>query len=158
MKSTKFFVGMTGLILGLVMSLAGSAAYAEERPKLPPGAILKADQLPGGKVVKVSEMGFDTCVYEGVVCYKGTTGDMATVLQIFQKKGAIPAHRHVFEQITYMIKGKAIYRSGDKEFLMETGDMAVSPPFADHSFEALEDSHMLEIFSPARKELLESSD
>ena len=75
------------------------------------------------------------------------------------KKGAIiPDHHHESEQITYIVKGKVKVFSSGKEFIVSKGEVLVIPPNVVHRFEALEDTHDIDVFSPLRKDWLEGTD
>jgi quercetin dioxygenase-like cupin family protein len=75
------------------------------------------------------------------------------------KKGAIiPDHNHESEQVTYIIKGKVRVHSEGKEFIVSKGEVLLIPPYAMHRFEALEDTHDIDVFAPIRKDWIEGTD
>jgi len=69
-------------------------------------------------------------------------------------KGAVGAkHSHPHEQIGYIASGKLIYQedgSEDKE--LQTGDTYYVSPNAVHGIQVLEDTVLLDIFTPMRKD------
>ncbi len=70
-------------------------------------------------------------------------------------KGAtLPPHKHPHEQTGFMISGKLLFTIGTKEFEAETGDSWCIPGDTEHSAVAVEDSLVVEIFSPVRVDYL----
>ena len=71
------------------------------------------------------------------------------------RKGAVAArHRHPHEQIVMMIQGKLRLIVGDADTVMVSGDIVVIPPEVFHEAHALEDTVVLDIFSPPREDFL----
>ena len=71
------------------------------------------------------------------------------------KKGAkIPLHNHKHAQIGYVINGKLKFITEDGSFLAETGDSYVFDGYEKHGAEILEDSDVIEAFTPCRKEYI----
>lgn len=72
-------------------------------------------------------------------------------------KGAVGAkHSHPHEQIGYIVSGKLVYQEegcGDKE--LTTGDTYYVKPDAVHGILVLEDTVLLDIFTPMRKDFVE---
>ena len=70
-------------------------------------------------------------------------------------KGAeIPLHAHPHEQTGIMISGKVRFKIGDEMFEVEAGDSWCIPGGAEHSVDALDDSVVIEVFSPVREDYL----
>ncbi|MBN1579958.1 MAG: cupin domain-containing protein [Anaerolineae bacterium] len=70
-------------------------------------------------------------------------------------KGAvIPDHSHPHEQTGYLIKGQVAFTMGQERTVVEPGECWCIPGNAEHSAEALEDSVIVEVFSPVREEYL----
>ena len=70
-------------------------------------------------------------------------------------KGAIAArHSHPHEQIVVMVQGKLRLKVGDAETVMGRDDIVVIPPNMPHEAEALEDTVVIDIFSPPREDFL----
>ncbi len=71
-------------------------------------------------------------------------------------KGAIGAkHSHPHEQIGYIVSGSLIYQEegcGDKE--LHTGDTYYVKPGAEHGVLILEDTVLLDIFTPMREDFI----
>jgi quercetin dioxygenase-like cupin family protein len=66
----------------------------------------------------------------------------------------IPKHSHIHEQTGYLISGKLKFILAEGEFLSEPGDAWCIPGRADHEVHVLEDSVIIEVFSPVRQEYL----
>lgn len=73
------------------------------------------------------------------------------------KAGArIPLHNHEAAQIGYLIAGKArFFKESGEEFIAETGSSWAFPEWEKHGAEFLEDSEVVEVFSPLRPEYLD---
>ena len=67
---------------------------------------------------------------------------------------AIPAHSHPHEQTGIMISGKLRWNVDGETWETVTGDSWCLPGGLEHSAEALEDSIIIEVFSPVREDFL----
>jgi quercetin dioxygenase-like cupin family protein len=77
-------------------------------------------------------------------------GDEMTFLEIRYAAGVgAPLHTHTHESIAYVVKGKVKSTVGSEEFIMGPGDVCRHPAGVLHGLEALEDSIVVEIKSPA---------
>lgn len=71
------------------------------------------------------------------------------------KQGSrLPPHSHPYEQTGYLISGKLNFRIENKWNLAEPGDSWCIPENVEHEVEILEDSRVLEVFSPIRPDYL----
>jgi quercetin dioxygenase-like cupin family protein len=79
-----------------------------------------------------------------------------TILCEFKlKKGhVLPAHSHPYEQTGYLVKGKLNFRIDKEWHQAETGDSWSIPENVEHEVEILENSVVLELFSPIRPDYL----
>ena len=69
------------------------------------------------------------------------------------KDSELAAHSHHHEQIAYVLSGKVRFEAGDGETrVLEAGDFTVFAPNETHGGVALEDSVVLDAFSPARED------
>jgi len=75
---------------------------------------------------------------------------MVTLMQ-FEKGDGVGAHEHPNEQAGYCLSGKFKLRVNDEEYLVEQGDSYLIPGNIKHSYQFIEDSEMVEVFSPPRK-------
>ena len=86
-------------------------------------------------------------------------GANMTIARLELLKGAVvPEHHHVHEQI-------ATVETGSLKFLVEGGEQIVGagqsiaiPPQVPHGVEALEDSQVVDVFSPARGDWIRGDD
>jgi len=77
-------------------------------------------------------------------------GDEMTFLEIRYAAGVgAPLHTHTHESIAYVVKGKVKSTVGSEEFIMGPGDVCRHPTGVLHGLEAIEDSVVVEIKSPA---------
>jgi unsaturated pyranuronate lyase len=77
-------------------------------------------------------------------------GDEMTFLEIHYGAGVgAPLHTHTHESIAYVVKGKVKSTVGAEAFIMGPGDVCRHPKGVLHGLEALEDSVVVEIKSPA---------
>ncbi|HID15974.1 MAG TPA: cupin domain-containing protein [Candidatus Atribacteria bacterium] len=73
----------------------------------------------------------------------------------FEKGSGVPVHTHPHEQLTMVIKGKLLFKKGDKEFIAEEGDSMYFAPNEVHGvLQALEDSKVIDAFTPQREDFL----
>ena len=71
-----------------------------------------------------------------------------------EKGHKIPAHHHPYEQTGYLLSGKLNFRIGQTSNIAETGDSWSIPENVEHEVEILENSVVLELFSPIRPDYL----
>ncbi len=67
---------------------------------------------------------------------------------------SIPAHIHPYEQTGTLISGKLNFRIGKEWHLTEPGDSWCIPENVEHEVKILENSVVLELFSPIRNDYL----
>jgi quercetin dioxygenase-like cupin family protein len=78
------------------------------------------------------------------------TGDEMTFLEIHYAPGVgAPLHTHTHESIAYVVKGKVKSTVGSQEFILGPGDVCRHPKGVLHAMEAIEESVVVEIKSPA---------
>ena len=94
-------------------------------------------------------------VIEGVELSTLVHGEKTLMGQFKIAKGsAIPAHSHPHEQTGIMISGKLRFNVDGEIMDAEAGDSWCLPGNVEHSAEALEDSIIIEVFSPVREDYL----
>ena len=82
-------------------------------------------------------------------------GEKAMLVRWQFKKGALAArHNHPHEQVVVMVSGKLRLAVGDAETIMGPDDIVLIPPQVLHEAEALEDTVVIDIFSPPREDFL----
>ena len=72
----------------------------------------------------------------------------------FRKGGFAGRHSHPHEQIVMMVSGRLRLGVADDEAIMIAGDIVVISPNVPHEAEALEDTIVIDIFSPPREDFL----
>jgi len=92
---------------------------------------------------------------EGVRLKTLVHGEKTHLCEFRINKGStVPEHSHPHEQTGYLVSGRIKFIVGDEEFEAEPGDSWCLPGDIMHSAEILEDSVMVEIFSPVREDYL----
>ena len=69
------------------------------------------------------------------------------------KKGWIGArHSHPHEQMVYVVSGHLVFQHPGGRFEAKTGDSFLVPGGVEHQASALEDSEVLDVFTPYRED------
>lgn len=90
---------------------------------------------------------------EGIYRVNLAVGEKLFVARFTVAKGSqVPEHRHEHEQVSYVVKGKLLYRLDGEEFTLDQGEAQLVPSNAAHGVTALEDSEVIDIFSPVRED------
>ncbi len=82
---------------------------------------------------------------------------MMSMLIDFKKGGYGAEHAHPHEQLGYVVSGIIWMKLGDDEKVVHAGEQIYVPGGVPHDVLALEDSLVLETFTPLRHDLLESA-
>ena len=105
-------------------------------------------------IVKAGPDGYKD-VLEGVRLKNLVRGERTHLTEVRLKKGAVvPEHQHPQEQTGYLISGSLSFFSGDEETVATPGDSWTFAGGKMHGAEALEDSVVIEVFSPVREDYL----
>ncbi len=89
---------------------------------------------------------------------KVVSGERETLVQVYVKRGClVPYHMHESEQMTYVLQGALKFLVGGEEVTVREGEVLLIPSGVAHQAEALEDTFELDVFSPIRREWLESA-
>lgn len=64
------------------------------------------------------------------------------------------AHRHPHEQMVYVISGRIRIKAGDRWYEAPAGANFIVASNTEHEAEAIEDSVLLDVFTPAREDYL----
>ncbi len=82
-------------------------------------------------------------------------GDKTSLGEFWLKKGSVvPNHKHSHEQTGYMVSGRMIFKIAGEDHNAEAGDSWSIRGNIEHSVEVLEDSVVIEVFSPVREDYL----
>jgi quercetin dioxygenase-like cupin family protein len=81
---------------------------------------------------------------------------------------AVPAHSHDHEQLSYVVSGLlrfvvvAAGQAGaadvNETILVRSGEALQIPSWAEHRVEALEDTEVIDVFSPVRQDWIDGTD
>lgn len=73
----------------------------------------------------------------------------------FEKEGVLAAmHSHPHEQCTYVVSGKLKATINDETHILEKGDSMLMAPNEPHELCALEESVVIDTFTPMREDFL----
>ena len=77
-------------------------------------------------------------------------------VELHFEKGAVGApHSHPHEQIGYIISGKLVYQEeGQEDKILGTGDTYYVAPNVVHGVQILEETKLLDIFTPMREDFV----
>jgi unsaturated pyranuronate lyase len=77
-------------------------------------------------------------------------GEQMTILELHYQPGTkAPLHTHTHESLIYVVSGRVKTWIGNNEYILGPGDVARHPPGVLHTVEALVESTIIEIKSPA---------
>jgi quercetin dioxygenase-like cupin family protein len=86
-------------------------------------------------------------------------GMNVTVAQFKLTKGSVvKPHSHVHEQVSVVVQGKVRFTVGNDVYVMKAGDVVRIPPGVVHGAEALEDSLVVDVYSPIRDDWVRGED
>ena len=90
------------------------------------------------------------------------SGERAMLAQVCLKKGCIvPRHLHEHEQFAYVLEGALRFWIGENEsetLVVRGGDVLHLPSNVPHKAEALEETVVVDVFSPPRQDWLDKTD
>jgi quercetin dioxygenase-like cupin family protein len=105
-------------------------------------------------IVKAGQGGYNQLL-EGVRLKNLVLGERMHLTKVTLDQGAvIPEHQHPQEQTGYMLSGKLRFFGQGGETIVTPGDCWTFASGETHGAEALEDSVVLELFSPLREDYL----
>ena len=90
---------------------------------------------------------------------KVVSGEKAMVAQLgLSKDCVVPLHHHESEQISVVLQGAMKFELEGREVIVRGGEVLVIPSNLPHSALAIEDSTVIEVFSPIRHDWLNGTD
>lgn len=96
-----------------------------------------------------------TRLIDGIYIKTMVYGEKTLTAKFKLVKGShLPLHSHPHEQTGYLVSGRMRFVAGGKTHLAEPGDSWCFAGDMEHSAEVLEDSVVIEVFSPMREEYL----
>ena len=104
--------------------------------------------------VKASDIGGGTT--RKILSYS----DNLMLVELTFSAGAVGAkHSHPHEQIGYLVSGSLIYQEeGQADRVLHAGDSYYVPSDVVHGVQILEDTKLLDIFTPMREDFLEKKE
>ena len=104
---------------------------------------------------KKSNIGEFTEAIQGVHLKTTVYGEKMLMTEIRLEIGAvIPPHKHPHEQTGFMISGHMDFLVNGKHFTAKPGDSWNIPGDVEHGATTLEESQVVEVFSPVREDYL----
>jgi len=95
----------------------------------------------------------------GGVLRKYVNGVNVTIAQFKLAKGSVvKPHSHRHEQVSIVVQGVVKFTVGSDVYVMRAGDLVHIPPNTIHSAEALEDSLVVDVYSPIRDDWVRGED
>jgi len=89
----------------------------------------------------------------GLVRRVGAYNDKLLLAEHRMEKGWVGArHQHPHDQVVYVVSGQLSVTVGDKTFAAGAGDSFVVRGGLDHQAAALEDSVVVDVFTPCRQD------
>jgi quercetin dioxygenase-like cupin family protein len=108
----------------------------------------------GFMIVKSGPEGYHELL-DGIRLKSLVHGDRTHLTEVRFNRGAlVPEHQHPQEQTGYLISGSLRFFSGDQETVVTPGDSWTFAGGERHGAEALEDTVIIEVFSPVREDYL----
>ena len=105
--------------------------------------------MPDGRVQRWDELSLERVTE--MVARKVVVGDGLTMVQVYLKRGAhAPLHRHVDEQMVYVLQGALRCEVGGRELTVREGEVLQVPSGVRHQAEALDDTFLVVVFSEGR--------
>ena len=87
------------------------------------------------------------------------TGDRVTVARFELKQGGIVArHSHENEQVSCVLSGALKFRLNGQEILVGAGEVLQIPGGLAHEVEVIEDTVVIDVFSPVRQDWIDKTD
>jgi quercetin dioxygenase-like cupin family protein len=84
----------------------------------------------------------------------GFDNNLMMTLVEFKKNAKGSVHNHPHRQVTYIIQGSFEVQIEKQNKSLKSGDSFFVPPSIKHGVVALEDSLLVEVFSPSREDFL----
>ena len=81
--------------------------------------------------------------------------NMMMVMYKFAEGCTWPMEQHEAEQCGYLVKGKIEFKTGDQTLTLKAGDSYMIESMAAHESHYVEETILVDLFSPPRKKLME---
>jgi quercetin dioxygenase-like cupin family protein len=94
-------------------------------------------------------------VMDGVWIKNLAYGDHTHLIEVkIEKDAVIPEHKHPHEQTGYLVSGRLKFTSNGKETVVQPGDSWTFTGETMHGAKGIEESVVIELFSPKREDYL----
>ena len=94
-------------------------------------------------------------IINGISIKTLSCGENSLIVEFLLKKGSsLPEHKHINEQIGYLVKGSIRLFIDEKSKVLHPGDSWTILSNVNHRAEILEDSVAIEVFSPRREDYI----
>ena len=80
------------------------------------------------------------------------SGKLMLVRHLMEKGWVGARHSHPHEQLVYIVRGHIQFNGGDRTFEARAGDSFLVPGGIEHQANALEESEVLDVFTPLRED------
>jgi len=84
----------------------------------------------------------------------GYDKDLMLVLVEFKKGSIGYVHKHYHTQVSYLVSGSFEVTIGSEKKIQKAGDCYFLPPHIEHGVVALEDSSLIDVFTPHREDFI----
>jgi len=85
---------------------------------------------------------------DGRIVHRVSAATTGLVYVEWPEGSSTTPHNHANELVLAVVSGSLRAMSGDKEFIMEAGDVVIIPAWVEHSYTALEDTLTYEASGP----------
>ena len=90
---------------------------------------------------------------------KYVTADRVTIAQFELKRGGVvPRHAHENEQVSHVLTGKLQFMINGQPVVVGAGELLQIPGGVAHEVEVLEDTLVIDVFSPVRQDWIDKRD
>jgi quercetin dioxygenase-like cupin family protein len=87
------------------------------------------------------------------------SADRVTIARFELKRGGVvPRHAHENEQVSLVLSGALLFRIDGREVTIRGGEVMQIPGNVAHEVEVLEDSIVIDVFSPVRQDWIDKTD
>ncbi|HEY7288314.1 MAG TPA: cupin domain-containing protein [Vicinamibacterales bacterium] len=87
------------------------------------------------------------------------TANRMTIARFQIARGAtVPIHKHDHEQVSYVVSGALRFTVDGRETLVRGGEALQIPSWAEHGVVAIEDTEVIDTFSPVRQDWIDGTD
>ena len=95
----------------------------------------------------------------GTIARRYLTGDRVTVARFeLARGGVVPRHAHENEQVSCVLSGALTFRFDDREVMVGAGEVMRIPGGVSHEVAVLEDTVVIDVFSPVRQDWIDGTD